>query len=230
MSELAKALHGFQAEAPSIQRDSLNPHFRSKYVSLETLTEQVLPVLNKHGVVLMQLPTVVGNQPALRTVLVHAESGDSVEDVMFLMLDKDTPQAQGSAITYARRYALMAFLGLVADEDDDGNASSGAGRKPGEKTGAKPQKDEAGSTPAPDTHFKAPAGKRGSKAKRNEAVETAVVETLRAELVELVTQIGASDSIPSVHEHADAGDTDWLTRQIATAKKHMADRGLEPVF
>ena len=145
MSELAKALLAFQADAPTIQKDAINPHFRSKFVSLHALMEVVLPALNKHGVILMQLPTVVnGYGPALRTVLTHAETGESVEDVMPLQAAKNDPQGQGSALTYARRYALMAALGLVADEDDDGNAAQNRGREPARS------RDEAGSTPAPD--------------------------------------------------------------------------------
>jgi hypothetical protein len=86
--------------------------------------EQILPVLNSNGLLLLQLPTTVGGEPALRTSIVHEETGESIEDTMLLVLAKDDPQGQGSAITYARRYALMAALGLVADEDDDAEAAT----------------------------------------------------------------------------------------------------------
>jgi ERF superfamily. len=109
---------------PGIQKDSVNPHYKNSYVSLEKLMEVVMPVLHENDCVLMQLPTTVGDLPALRTVILHVPSGDQVEDTMFLMLDKDNPQGQGSAITYARRYSLMSILGLVADEDDDGERAS----------------------------------------------------------------------------------------------------------
>lgn len=222
MSELAKALLAFQADPPRLVHDAENPHFRSKFVSLHGLMDAVLPRLNAQGVIVMQLPTVVdGFGPALRTVLTHAETGESVEDVMPLQAQKNDPQGQGSALTYARRYALMAALGLVADEDDDGNASSGAGSTTGrEKTAATdPRGDEAGGTPAPDTPFKAPTGKRGD----------GNVEKLRSELVELVTQLGAAESLPSVHLHADDGDTAWLKRQIKSAKETIKARDLEPL-
>ena len=150
MSELAKALLAFQKNAPRIQKDSINPHFRSRFPSLHGLMDVVLPELNAQGVLLMQLPTVVdGLGSALRTVLTHAETGESVEDIMLLNAAKDDPQGQGSALTYARRYALMAALGLVADEDDDGNASSGAGRT-ATGTDSPAGSPQAGSTPAPD--------------------------------------------------------------------------------
>lgn len=124
--KLEQALLAAQGDMPHLQRDAINPHFKSKFISLDTLMENVLPVLNKHGLVLLQLPTTVDGQPALRTRLVHAESGEGLEDTMLLMAAKDDPQGQGSAITYARRYSLMSTLGLVADEDDDGNKATAA--------------------------------------------------------------------------------------------------------
>lgn len=112
---------------PGIQKNAINPHFRNRYVSLEALLDVVMPVLQENDVILLQLPTTVGDQPALKTRLVHVPTGDEIEDTMFLMLDKDNPQGQGSAITYARRYSLMSILSLVADEDDDGEkATAGA--------------------------------------------------------------------------------------------------------
>ncbi len=145
MSELAKALLAFQKAAPDLHRDATNPHFKSKFLSLEGLMGQVLPVANAHGLVISQWPCVIENgsgpTPALRTRLTHADSGETVEDVMLLMLVKDDPQGQGSGITYARRYSLMAALGLVADEDDDGNrATRSAAGKP----------DASDSSPAAD--------------------------------------------------------------------------------
>lgn len=131
MSELAKALLAFQKDAPEIQRDALNPHFGNRFPSLEGLMGKVLPTANKCGLVVTQFPTTVENgggpKPALRTRITHADTGEFLEDVMLLMPGKEDPQGQGSAITYARRYSLMAALGLVADEDDDGNAATRSG-------------------------------------------------------------------------------------------------------
>lgn len=94
----------------------------------------VLELLTKHGLVWITKPTLVPAQdgallPALTYTLTHAESGHGISATMLLEQAKRDPQGQGSAITYARRYALMAVLGLVADEDDDGNASSRAPRR-----------------------------------------------------------------------------------------------------
>jgi hypothetical protein len=115
---------------PGLQRDKINPHFGSSYLSLEGLMGSILPVLNDNGLLLTQFTTSLEDGGGgLRTRITHAETGEFVEDTMPLIMDKQTAQAQGSAITYARRYSIMALLGLVADEDDDGNAASGPKRE-----------------------------------------------------------------------------------------------------
>jgi hypothetical protein len=120
-STLYTALKAFQSDPPPLVKDSVNPHYRSRYVSLHALLEAVLPALNRHGLVLVQPISSLG----VETRIVHAESGMEVSAITPLALNgQDTPQAQGSAITYARRYGIMSMLGLVADEDDDGNAAS----------------------------------------------------------------------------------------------------------
>jgi len=125
MSEIHKALLAAQAEFPTLTRDGSNPHFRSDYVTLESLLRSVLPILNGKGVLLVQSPNIAGNESdILVTKLIHAESGDAIETHTRLYLGKQDPQAYGSAMTYARRYALMGMLGLVGEDDDDGNAAS----------------------------------------------------------------------------------------------------------
>jgi hypothetical protein len=125
-STLAQALVAFQAEAPHIKLDGKNPHFNSKFATLAGIMDAVRPVLAKHGLVVAQHPSCAGTAenplPALRTVLLHA-SGEREEDVMLLAVDRPGPQAQGSALTYARRYAVLAILGLVGDEDDDAESA-----------------------------------------------------------------------------------------------------------
>jgi ERF superfamily len=130
---LAEALLEVQKNAPSLQKDAINPHFGNSYISLQSLTEQILPILNENELVLIQSPSHVGDGPngpvgALTTQIIHVPTGQTLADTMLLM-GKTDPQGQGSAITYARRYALMSILGLVADEDDDGErATRGGGR------------------------------------------------------------------------------------------------------
>ena len=123
---LAQALIAFQAEAPRIPLDGANPHFNSKFASLAGVMDAVRPVLARNGLALLQHPTCAGTVenplPALRTTLIHV-SGEREEDVMLLAVEKAGPQAQGAALTYARRYAALAILGLVGDEDDDANSA-----------------------------------------------------------------------------------------------------------
>jgi hypothetical protein len=135
---LAEALLAVQKAAPKLTKDGTNPHFKNEYVTLDSLLAAILPVLNANDLVLLQWPTALqrtttrdgmvqlGEVPALRTKLLHAPTGESFEDVMPLVLDKATPQGQGSAITYARRYSLASILGLITETDDDGNAASGS--------------------------------------------------------------------------------------------------------
>jgi hypothetical protein len=130
VSEIWKALLEVQKEAPALQRDGLNPHFKSQYVTLETVMQTVLPILNRHGVVLVQTTGIYVDMPdTLITKLIHADTGDSEESHMRLVMSKDDAQGYGSAMTYARRYAIMGMLGLVADADDDGNAASAPKQK-----------------------------------------------------------------------------------------------------
>lgn len=113
-----------QAEFPKLQKDGENPHFRSSFITLDNLLAKVLPVLNKNGLSLVQSVTSVDGVPALLTSVSDGEN--AVESTMLLMMKSNDPQGQGSAITYARRYSLMALLGLAAGEDDDGNAANEA--------------------------------------------------------------------------------------------------------
>lgn len=122
---LVEALLAFQASPPKLAKTATNPHFHNKFVPLDGLMNQTLPVLAEHGLTWMTFPSQTEDgRPTLGYRLQHV-SGESVDGTMPLSIgDRVTPQAQGSAITYARRYAMMAVLGLVGDDDDDGNAAS----------------------------------------------------------------------------------------------------------
>lgn len=125
MSDLMKALLKAQTAMPtSTPKDAVNPHFKARYTSLDKLLELVRPVLNQHGILLLQkvgYEQAEGQLVTVSTVLTHAESGEATVAVGACPMPAD-PQKQGAAITYLRRYGLMAILGLAADDDDDGNA------------------------------------------------------------------------------------------------------------
>jgi len=137
VSALAEALVAAQAELPAaITRDAEGEGYR--YVTLDALLEVVRPILNRHGIALSQWPSfeqVFGTEshpttirPTLVTRLEHVSSDlgdDTLEYRMPLYVTGSDMQGFGSAITYARRYALQAALGIAAETDDDGRAASG---------------------------------------------------------------------------------------------------------
>ena len=121
---LAAALVAAQKEMPAVEPDAENPAFHSKFVSLSKLVSSVRPILNKHGIALTQMPSQDENgRPTLITRLVHV-SGELTESEMPLLMEKTSAQGLGSALTYAKRYALGAALAIVDQEDDDGNAAT----------------------------------------------------------------------------------------------------------
>lgn len=122
---LHKALASAQSGFPLIKKTDSNPFFKSKYAGLPSVLEVVLPVLHKNGLYLSQCPISEGDKIGVKTIVTHAESGESLESSFTMTLTKNDPQGAGSAITYARRYAIVSMLGLNVDEDDDGNTASG---------------------------------------------------------------------------------------------------------
>jgi len=121
--ELFKALAEFQATRPTAKMDGVNPHFRSKYATLASVTD-VARGAAEFGLSVTQL---VGGD-VVTTLLCHS-SGEYVSTETRIIASKDNAHGYGSGITYARRYALSAILGIAADEDDDGNAAVEARRK-----------------------------------------------------------------------------------------------------
>lgn len=124
-ANLYKALALAQAEMQIADLDSINPHFQSKYASLQSVWGVLRGVLGKHGLSLVQVP---GYDEALRiatltTILTHS-SGEFITGIASLTIDKPTAHAWASAITYLRRISASAFCGVATgDVDDDGNAA-----------------------------------------------------------------------------------------------------------
>lgn len=122
---LHQALAKAQTEFPLVKKTENNPFFKSKYAGLPQVLEVVLPILHKNGLTISQSPCSEGNNVGVKTKIIHAESGEIMEESFVMPLAKADPQGAGSAITYGRRYALISMLGLNVDEDDDGNVGSG---------------------------------------------------------------------------------------------------------
>lgn len=124
MENLAKALVAFRSKCPSIKYDSTNPHFKSKFASLAAIHAVIDPLLGEHGLAVMQFPIAADGRAGCRTVVIH-ESGQSLEESFTVPVAKNDPQGACAAVSYARRYGLSGALGLVTEEDDDGEAAMG---------------------------------------------------------------------------------------------------------
>lgn len=120
IDKLAKALKEFQSKVGNVKKDSTNPFFHSKYASLENIVNTIKQPLAEAGLSFSQIPC---GENQLLTILMH-ESGEYISAVAKMTPKDSSPQAQGSAITYLRRYALASLLGLVTEDDDDGNLAS----------------------------------------------------------------------------------------------------------
>jgi len=122
-SEIAKAFVAAQKEFAPALKNSTNPHFKSQYVDLAGCIEAVLDALHNHGLALIQKTHDAESGVKVETIFLH-ESGEEMSGgVIHVPADKQTPQGYGSALTYARRYSIMAATG-IAPEDDDGNAGT----------------------------------------------------------------------------------------------------------
>lgn len=123
-----------------IQKDGENPHFKNKYVELNTAIGVIDEQIEKHGFIcFIQTPINIAGKNYLHTELIHKD-GEKITCDLELITTKQDPQMLGSSLTYARRYSLLTMLGLKA-EDDDGNVASGV-TKPTEKKPTEAQKPE----------------------------------------------------------------------------------------
>lgn len=124
IAKIAAALVAFSADVKPIEKDGTNPHFRSVYATLDNIIDETKPLLQKHGLTVMQFPGGDGERITVRTMILH-NSGEWIEsEPLTLKAVKTDPQGAGSAITYGRRYSYAAALSLSLGDDDDGNAAS----------------------------------------------------------------------------------------------------------
>lgn len=128
IGELAKALSVAQGKITGALKDSANPFFKSKYADLASVWDACRGPLSDNGLAVVQHTESDDSGVYVITVLAHS-SGQWMRSRLRLTPKDSTPQGMGSAITYGRRYALAAAVG-VAQIDDDGNAASGRDSKP----------------------------------------------------------------------------------------------------
>lgn len=163
ITELAKALSSFQGKMIAVKKDAINPFFRAKYATLDTIWETIRKPLAENGLSVVQTMGILPSTPIvalLETTLCHT-SGEWISGTQLVNPVKDDPQSLGSASSYARRYSLSAILGLVADEDDDGNVATSP--KVDHKPETTPKKSPAPIVKTPESQKEAPQKESGGK-------------------------------------------------------------------
>lgn len=122
---IASALAAAQMQMGKALKQSNNPHFKSKYADLGNVMDACLPALNAVGIAVIQPTGEDDLGRYVETRLIHGDSNETLTCRVPLIVNKNDMQGYGSAVTYARRYGLMAMAG-IAPEDDDGNAAAAA--------------------------------------------------------------------------------------------------------
>lgn len=123
MKQIAAAMVKAQKAFGPALKTNTNPHFKSKYADLSACVEAVIDALNDAGIALIQVTHPDETGVTVETMFLH-ESGEQISSgKLHVPASKQDPQGYGSALTYARRYSLMAACG-IAPEDDDGNSAS----------------------------------------------------------------------------------------------------------
>lgn len=133
LTELAKALSSAQKVMANPLTDQSNPFFKSQFLSLAALMDAVRPIA-EYGLSYTQI---VGRSSDgvynLQTVLMHSSGQYITSEYPIICKDMTDPQKFGGAVSYARRYALQAIVGITGDKDDDGNLASQPGKNPPQK-------------------------------------------------------------------------------------------------
>lgn len=125
INELISALAKAQGKIITAKKDKQNPYFKSSYADLSSIWDACRLALSENGLAVVQSVQVHEQKMELITTLAHS-SGQWIKSQMPIVTAKVDPQSIGSALTYYRRYALAAIVGVAAsEEDDDGNAANG---------------------------------------------------------------------------------------------------------
>lgn len=224
---ISKALVRFQANVPTLERnrtgDTGSRQYR--YVTLDQVIDTCRPTLAENGLAFLQSVITDGDRVGVRTILLH-ESGEYIEtDPLFLPPSKNTARDAGGAITYAKRYALMAALGVAADEDDDA-----AGFKPKDNRSRQQYPDRRQQHQAPPSNQQHQQERRQAPPTNQQqptniaAISDNQLKAIKATINQLATQNGA-DSV-EIYSHAaraigaEGKSSKQLSRQEAS---HMID-------
>ena len=123
--QIATALSKAQGEMTHATLDKVNPHFRSKYASLQSVITAVRESLAKHEIAFLQQSRETQSGVTVETVFYHSSGQSLASGPVFVPVDKQSAHGVGSALTYAKRYSLAMACGISDSDDDDGNTASG---------------------------------------------------------------------------------------------------------
>lgn len=113
-------------------KNAINPHFKNRYSTLDVVCDEIREKFYKNGIAIIQIPQEIDGKMILKTQIIGY--GETIDFGNYpITAEKNTPQAIGSALTYARRYSLCAICGIASEEDDDGNAGTGENKEKEEK-------------------------------------------------------------------------------------------------
>lgn len=161
---ISEALCKAQSEMGNAAKDSKNPFFKSKFADLNAVREASIPVLNKHGISVLQPMTIESDRTFVVTMLLHS-SGQYISSLTEIIVPDNKasdPQAHGAAQSYARRYGLQSLVCIGAEDND----AEGAMNRPAKLAESKPSETKQEAIPAKeDTAPKRKFGSFGSKAK-----------------------------------------------------------------
>ncbi len=243
IEKLAKALADFQGEVKNPKNTAVNPYFRSKYAPLESVLELVRPLLSKNGLAIVQMPGGDGNLITVQTVLLHTSGQwlDCGEVGLFAEISKrkardgddvpeesearPTPQGGGKAITYARRYATAAVLGIAGEDDTDGHEGfpRNGGGKPAPQAPGKTAPNKPQPAPAPSkapakgkdtSKTEKPAQKAADSEKSEPKAEAGQITNIQNLQKTLEARPGGKEAAETIMQDVDTGS---LTRKGAMA-------------
>lgn len=217
IAAIATALVGFQAACEGAKKNAMNPAFKNKYADLSAVWEAIHEPMAANGLAVVQLPLPAERgELRLRTQLLHT-SGEWIASEIVMPLGKVDPQGYGSALTYARRYALAAMLG-VTQEDDDGNGAM-KGQASAGNTSSAPATRQA--TPAPrgngalsEAQIKRMFGIARTEGVDNQGVKNLMFDNFSVDSTDALTR-AQYDSlcdklIPAANpERRSGGEPDW---------------------
>jgi len=209
INELTAALAKAQAAIEGAVKDKKNDHFKASYADLGAVWDAIREPLTKHGLSVVQFPRACEMGIEVETTLLHT-SGQYMSDTLAMPVGRRDAHGFGSAITYARRYALMAVAG-IAPVDDDGNAAT-ARTDNVEPMGSGKPRDDIGKADAWEDW--ATAGK-GSDCEK--WLKTAKAMIAQFQIVEDIdgwmTQAEAAKRIKALHDHHPER-YDWLMKLV----------------